>query len=75
MVDIVLNVILFNPFNARGLYIHPFEMQLKNQRRRTSCSMLRGQVHIKLNIAMQVPETYIYALFCVLSTTTMAFEN
>ena len=41
----------------------------------TSCAKLRGLLYRKLKIAIQVPKTYIYPLFCVLSTTTLVSKN
>ena len=40
-----------------------------------SCAKLSGLPDIKLKIVIQVPKTYIYPLFRVLSTTSTASEN
>ena len=74
IVKIVLNVILFLSFEYQRLIILPSEI-LSNQAHMTSCAKLSSLLYIKLKIAIQVPKTYIYPLFRVLSTTTMASEN
>ena len=50
-------------------------MLQSNQGRMTSCAKLSDQPDTKLMTAIQAPKTYIYPLFCVLSTITAASEN
>ena len=42
-------------------------MVLSNQGHMTSCAKLSGQLDIKLNIAIQVPKTYIPPLLCFIN--------
>ena len=74
IVNIVIHVTLIKPFEFQGLIILPSET-LKNQGHMTSCAKLSGILDIKLKIAIQVPKTNIYTLFCVFLTITMASEN
>ena len=67
-------MILFQPFEYRGLIIRPSEM-LSNQGCIKSCVDLSGRQDIKLKTASQVPKKYIYPLFSVLSATTTASQN
>ena len=48
---------------------------LRYQGHITSYAKLSDILDIKLGIAIQVPKTYIYSVFRVLSTTTTASEN
>ena len=64
-----------NPSNTKSIYIRPTEMLQSNQGRMRSCAKLSGQPDAKLMTAIQAPKTYIYPLFCVLSTITTASAN
>ena len=72
--NIVLHVILFQPFEYRGLKTRPSEM-LSNQGHMAPCAKLSSLPDIKLRIAIQVPKMYRKPLFRVLSTTSTAPEN
>ena len=74
IVNIVLHVIWFQPFEYQGLIILLSEI-LNNQVHMTSCAKLSDLLEMKLKIAIQLPKTYIYPLFFrVLSINTMASE-
>ena len=75
IINIVLHVILFKLFEYQGLMIIPPSEILSNQGHMTSCAKLRGLLYRKLKIVIQVPKTYIYPLFCVLSTTALVSKN
>ena len=65
MVNIVLQSILFQPFEYQDVYIRPFEMLLSNQRRPAQRLQFRYQRHKYIYI-------YTPLLFRVLSTTIAA---
>ena len=66
IVNIVLHVILFQPFEYQGLMIPPSEI-LSNQGHMTSCAKFRGLLYRKLKIAILVPKTYIPPLLCFIN--------
>ena len=65
IVNIVQHVILFQAFEYQGLIILPSKI-LSNQAHMALCAKLSNLLYIKLKIAIQVTNTYIYPLFCVL---------
>ena len=73
IVNIVIHVTLIKPFEFQGLII--LLSETLKQPRSYDVAKLSGILDIKLKIAIQVPKTNIYTLFCVFSTITMASEN
>ena len=71
IVNIVLYIICFNPFEYQGLIIRPSKI-VSRQGYVMSCAKLSGLPDVKLKTAIQVPNRYIYHLFHVLSTTSTA---
>ena len=74
IVNIVLYIICFNPFEYQGLIIRPSKI-LSRQGYVMSGAKLSGLPDVKLKTAIQAPKRYIYHLFRVLSTTSTASEN
>ena len=62
IVNIVLRIILFQPFEYQGLIIRLSEM-LSNQGHMKSWAKLSSLLDIRLKIAVQIPKTYIYPSF------------
>ena len=63
-----------NP-NPKEIVKSEFRKEYVLPKCKMSCTKVSGLPKIKLKIAIQVPKTYIYTLFRVLSTTTKASEN
>ena len=63
-----------NP-NPKGIVKSEFRKEYVLPKCKMSCTKVSGLPKIKLKIAIQVPKTYIYTLFRVLSTTTMVPES